>query len=198
MYFSQSVSNATGSLISQSNILTKVYFPRVFIPLTPVLAKLVDFSIAFLFLVLFILYYSFTGKGDFAITPNLILLPFIFIIMMISAAGFGFWLSALALQYRDVRFAVNYLLQVLIFLTPVVYSVASFNQNIVAKYGYWVKVIYALFPMSGVVEGFRTSLLGTANPQWDLLLIGSASAIFIFTTGMFYFIKTERVFADLA
>lgn len=186
-YFSQALSGSTNSLIAGSSIFTKVYFPRIIIPLTPVLSKLMDLAIAFIILVGMMVYYG--------IYPgiNIIYLPLLIILMILTASGLGMWLSALAIQYRDVKFALPFLIQVLLFLGPIVYPASLIKQK-----GEMLYLLYGLYPMAGVIEGFRSSLLGVNPMPWDLIAIGTASSIIIFFTGTLYFRKTENVFADVA
>lgn len=186
-YFSQSLQGASASLIGNANIFTKVYFPRILIPLTPVLSKLVDFSIAFVILIIMMFYYN--------IFPNfnLIFLPLLILLMILSSLGIGMWLSSLAIQYRDVKFAIGFASSFLLYAAPVVFPASL----ILEKFGYELYLLYGLYPMAGVIEGFRASLLGFHPMPWDLIGIGSLSSIIIFISGVFYFKKTERIFADV-
>jgi lipopolysaccharide transport system permease protein len=183
-YFSTAMSTSTQSLISNAGMLSKVYFPRPVIPMTPILAKLVDFGIAFLFLGLMMIWYS------IAPTWNALYLPVLIFLMILTAAGIGMWLSALAIQYRDVRFAIQFMAQLLMYAAPVVWPVSLIPQQF--------RLLYGLYPMAGVIEGFRSALLRTTPMPWDLILIGSASAIIIALSGALYFRRLERIFADVA
>jgi lipopolysaccharide transport system permease protein len=187
-YFSQSMINSTNSLISNSSIFTKVYFPRIVIPLTPIFSKLVDFSIAFVILIIMMIL--------FGIAPsiNIIFLPFLILLMILTSSGIGMWFSALAIQYRDVKFAVNFLSQILMYIAPVVWPTSLIEKH----FGYWVKLLYGLYPMAGIIEGFRASLLGKIQMPWDLILVGTFSSVIIFFSGLLYFRRTERIFADVA
>ena len=169
-------------------MFTKVYFPRLIIPMTSVFAKLVDFFIAFLMLIGMMIYYG--------IQPgiNLVFIPVLVIIMMLTAAGVGMWLSAMAIQYRDVKFAMTFLVQLLMYAAPVVWPISLIEE----KFGVTVKLIYGIYPMAGVIEGFRAALLGTRPMPWDLLAIGGFTALVLFITGVFYYRKMERIFADVA
>jgi lipopolysaccharide transport system permease protein len=185
-YFSQSMSGATTSLVQSSSIFTKVYFPRVFIPLTPVLSKLVDFAISFLVIIVMMFY--------FGIMPNLniIFLPFLILLMILTASGIGMWLSSLAVQYRDVKFALPFISTLLMYVAPVV-----FPASLVLEKGKILYLLYGLYPMAGVIEGFRSSLLGVNPMPWDLIGMGTISSVIIFFVGLFYFKKMERIFADV-
>ncbi|MCC6457190.1 MAG: ABC transporter permease [Caldilineaceae bacterium] len=183
-YFSSAMSASTQSLISNSNMLSKVYFPRLMIPMTPVLAKLSDFVIAFAIVGLLMLWYR---------TPptwNVLWLPLLVLLMVLTAAGIGMWLSALSVQYRDVRFAMNFLSQILMYAAPVVWPASLIPDQ--------YRPLYGLYPMVGVIEGFRAALLGTTPMPWDLIGIGTLSALTLVISGMFYFRRMERVFADVA
>ena len=183
-YFSGALTASSSSLISSSNMITKVYFPRLVIPLAPVLGKLVDFAIAML--ILFGLMVAF----GYAPTIWILFLPVLILLMMLTASGMGMWLTALAIQYRDVNYAMNFVVQLLMYAAPVVYPASSVPDQ--------YRVLYGLFPMAGVIEGFRSALLG-ANPMpWDLIIPGAITALIIFTTGALYFRRMERYFADVA
>lgn len=183
-YFSNSMLGATQSLISNAGMLSKVYFPRLVIPLTPVLAKLVDFGIAFLVLGLLMVWYG------IAPTLNILFLPLLLLLMILSASGIGMWLSALAIQYRDVRHASSFISQLLMYAAPVVWPASLVPEQF--------RMLYGLYPMAGVIEGFRSALLGTTPMPWDLIVPGTLSAIVIAASGAFYFRRLERIFADVA
>ena len=183
-YFSTSLNKSTLSLISNANMLTKVYFPRIFIPFTPVFAGLIDFAIAFFVLAGMMVWYGITPTSNFAFLPLLILM------MVLTAAGIGMWLSALAIQYRDIRHAIQFITQILMYAAPVVWPVSLIPE----KY----RIIYAAYPMAGVIEGFRSSLIGAKPMPWDLIAVGSITALVIAVTGTLYFRRMERVFADVA
>jgi lipopolysaccharide transport system permease protein len=178
------LTGSTNSLIQGSAIFTKVYFPRIFIPLVPVFSKLVDFCIAFVMLIGLMVWYRVTP------TVNAVYLPIPILLMIVTAAGMGMGLSALAIQYRDIRHAMQFSVQILMYAAPVVWPVSKLPE----EFRLW----YGLYPMAGVIEGFRSTLLGTGSMPWDLLLMGAASASAIFILGALYFRRTERVFADVA
>lgn len=187
-YFSQSLSGASNSLIGNTAVLTKVYFPRILIPLTPVFSKLIDFAIAFIVLICMMLYYQIVPTAD------ILFLPMLMLLMILTSVGLGMWLSSLAIQYRDVKFAIGYITTLLMYSAPVVFPASL----ILDKFGYELYLLYGLYPMVGVIEGFRSSLLGFTPMPWDLIGMGSISAIILFFTGAMYFKKTERIFADVA
>lgn len=183
-YFSGALSGSTSSLLSNVGMLTKVYFPRLVIPMTPVLAKLVDFLIAFALIGVLMVWFGIVP------TWNVIFLPLLVLLMMLTAAGLGMWLSALAIQYRDIRFAMQFAIQLLMYAAPVVWPVSL----VPAKY----RLLYGLYPMAGVIEGFRSALLNTNVMPWDLILMGAISSVIIALSGAFYFRRMERFFADVA
>ncbi|MDZ4712988.1 MAG: ABC transporter permease [bacterium] len=187
-YFSQSLSGASSSLIGSASVFTKVYFPRILIPLTPVLSKLADFTIAFFILLIMMFFYN--------IYPNIniLFLPVLIFLMMLTSLGIGMWLSSLAIQYRDVKFAIGFITTLLMYGAPVVFPASL----ILEKFGYNWYLVYGIYPMAGVIEGFRACLLGFKPMPWDLIGIGSISALICFFTGLRYFNRTERVFADVA
>lgn len=183
-YFSNALTTASQSLIGNTALLTKVYFPRLFIPMTPVVAKLVDFAIALVILLGLMAWYG--------IWPTwlVVWLPLLVLLMLLTAGGMGMWLAALGIQYRDVRFAMGFVTQLLMYAAPVVWPASL----IPAEY----RILYGLYPMAGVIEGFRAALLGSAPMPWDLIAAGLVSAAAIFAAGVLYFRQTERVFADVA
>lgn len=187
-YFSQSLGGATNSLVSSAGIFTKVYFPRILIPFTPIISKLFDFFIAFIILIILMLIYNIYPN------TNIIFLPLLILLMVLSASGIGMWLSSLAIQYRDVRFAISPLISLLMYAAPVVFP-ASLVQE---KFGNFIYNLYGIYPMVGVIEGFRSSLLGHRPMPWDLIGIGTVSSIIIFIIGALHFRKTEKIFADVA
>ena len=182
-YFSSAFTGASGSLISASGMLTKVYFPRLIIPLAPVLGKLVDFGIALLLL--------FGLMVWFKIPPTIwaLTLPLLILLMMLTAAGLGMWLTALAIQYRDVNYGLGFAVQLLMYAAPVVYPASLIPERF--------RLLYGLNPMAGVIEGFRAALLGTRPMPWDLIAVGSITALMIAVSGAFYFRRMERIFADV-
>lgn len=187
-YFSTSMTTSTTSLIGSANLLTKVYFPRLVIPITPVLAKLVDFVISFAILIVLMIVYKISP------TVNIIFLPLLILLMILTASGIGMWLSALAIQYRDIKHAIQFLTQLLMYSAPVVWPVSLIGE----KFGETARLIYGLYPMAGVIEGFRASLLGKTEMPWDLIGIGTLSAVILAVSGAFYFNRMERYFADVA
>jgi lipopolysaccharide transport system permease protein len=183
-YFSNALLEAGNSLVSQSQMLSKVYFPRLVLPLSGVLAKLVDFCIAMLMLLGLMLVYQVFP------TWNCLFLPLLILIMLASALGIGLWLTAMAIQYRDIKHALSFVVQLAMYASPVIYSASI----IPVRFRY----LYAINPMVGVIEGFRSALLGTGPMPWDLIAIGSASATVFLVSGLFYFRRQERVFSDVA
>lgn len=187
-YFSQSLTGAGGSLIDTAGIYTKVYFPRILIPMIPVISKLLDFLIAFVILILMMVYYQIIPN------MNLLFLPVLILLMILTSTGVGMWLSSLSVQYRDVKFTIGFLTTLLMYAAPVVFPASLIAE----KAGYTYYLLYGIYPMAGVIEGFRASLLGFTPMPWDLIGIGSLSAILIFISGAYYFKKTERIFTDVA
>ena len=187
-YFSAAINTSTQSLISGKGIFTKVYFPRLIIPLTPVLSKLVDFTIAFVIL--------FGLMAWYGITPslNIVFLPIFILMMMLTASGIGMWLSAMAIQYRDIPQGVGFLSQLLMYAAPVVWPISLMGE----KFGDGAVILYGLYPMVGVIEGFRSAILGHNLMPWSLIASGYFSAIVLFISGAFYFKRKERIFADVA
>lgn len=182
-FFSSGVVSSTGSLVKDAALVTKIYFPRLILPVAPILAVLVDFFLAFMVLLGMMVYYSVIPTWSFLAVPGLVIL------VLCATVGVGLWLSSLNAQFRDVGYVIPFLVQFWLFLTPIAYPTSLLNES-------W-KNLYAVNPMVGVVEGFRWSLLGTVAFPGRILLISTLVAILVLVTGMYYFRKTERVFADV-
>jgi len=181
-YMSQAMTQSSQSLVKMQNMLGKVYFPRLLFPVTPVLARLVDFAISMVILLGVALYYGIMP------TWNLIFFP-LFVIMMVSvAAGVGMWLSAMAIRFRDVKFAMPFSIQLLIYSAPIVYSAGPMPAHL--------RFIYSLNPLVGVIEGFRASLLGLPMP-WLYIFPGIVTSLLMLVGGAMYFKRMEWVFVDV-
>ena len=182
-YFASSISGSSNSVVSSSGLISKVYFPRLIAPLTPVLAFLLDFVIAFIILIGMMLYYH--------IYPTImaLFLPLLIILMMLTATGVGMILASLSAKYRDIAYTIPFVVQFWMFASPVVYPVSMLP----VKY----HLIYAINPMTGVIEGFRSALLGTVAFPTRLLLVSAAVSLILFFIGALYFRHTERYFADV-
>jgi lipopolysaccharide transport system permease protein len=181
--FAHSLTESSNSLVANSNLISKVYFPRLVIPISSILSGLVDFFIAFVILALLMLAYG--------IVPStaVLTLPFFIVLAIASALAVGLWLSALNVQYRDVRYAIPFLTQCWLFLTPVAYPSSLVPER-------W-RALYGLNPMAGVVEGFRWALLGSTDTPGPLLIVSVLATTALLGGGLFYFRRTERTFADL-
>lgn len=187
-YFSSTFTASSNSLITTSAIFTKVYFPRMIIPMVPLFSKLVDFFISLIILLAVMLFYQYVpGK-------NVWLFPIPLFIIIITSAGLGFWLSSLALQYRDFRFAISFILPLLMYVAPVAYPASKVQQQL----GNTAYHLYALYPMVGGIEGFRSSFIQGQPFPWTLVAISASVAIFLFISGALYFKKMEKHFADVA
>ena len=184
-YFSSALSGSSNSLVVSRSLLTKVYFPRLLIPASPVFAALVDFAIAFGVLLLVM-----AGYGLLPRLEALWMLPLLLAIVSMTALGAGSALAALNVQYRDVRHVSPFLVQTWMFASPIVYSISLVPDA--------YQSIYALNPLAGAITGFRAALLGTAPPTWTQLGLSTAGALAILVAGTLYFRRTERVFADVA
>lgn len=181
-YFAQSLNAASNSLVGSANLITKVYFPRLIVPLSGVLGGLVDFVIAFAVLIGLMLYYGIVP------TAAVGLLPLFLLLALATALGVGLWLSALNVEYRDVRYVIPFLTQFWLFATPVAYPSSLLSEP-------W-RTIYGLNPMVGVVEGFRWALLG-AQPPGPMLGVSIGVAVALLMSGVMYFRRMERTFADV-
>jgi len=181
-YMSTAITQASQSLVSNQHMLGKIYFPRLIFPLTPVLSKSVSFAISLLLLGAIMFYYQVAPTWD------LLYLPLFIIMMMAVPAGIGLWFSALAIRYRDVNFAMQYIIQMLMYTAPIVYSASTISEP--------YRLIYSLNPIVGVIEGFRSALLGSGIP-WLYVTPGIFTAAILLVSGAFYFKRMERVFVDV-
>lgn len=182
-YFANALTLAANSLVDYEQTLTKVYFPRLLVPATPVFAKLLDFGIAFAVLVGMMVFYGIVP------TAALWLLPFFVLLAAATALGVGVWLSALTIVYRDVRHAVPFLVQFWLFATPVAYPSALIPER-------W-RALYGLNPMAGVVEGFRWALLGQPPVSTALVVVSALTVAVLLVSGLYYFRRVEGRFADV-
>ncbi|HMD90196.1 MAG TPA: ABC transporter permease [Anaerolineaceae bacterium] len=180
--FAYSLAESGNSLVANQNLITKVYFPRVVIPIAATLGGLVDFAIAFVFLIGMMLFYHITP------TSAIWTLPLFVLLAILTALGAGLWLSALNVEYRDVRYMITFLIQFWMFLTPIAYP----SSIVPARF----RVLYGLNPMAGVVEGFRWALLGNGQAPGLMTAVSVAIAIVLFFSGLAYFRRMERSFAD--
>ncbi len=183
IFFSNGLTQSSNSLVNNSQLITKIYFPRLLVPTAAVLGGAIDFLLAFGLLLLMILWY---GVG---IHATIVWIPLFLLLAFISSLGAGLWLAALNVEYRDVRHTVPFLVQMWMFATPIAYPSSLLHEP-------W-HTLYALNPMVGVVEGFRWAILGSQTRPDNLLLVSSAIAIFALITGAYFFRRTEKRFADL-
>lgn len=182
-YFSQAISRSGESLVINQTLVTKVYIPRLIIPFSAVLAPLVDFAIAFTILLGMMAWYGIAPT--WAIPAVLLFL----LLAVLTVLAVSLWLSALNAKYRDVRYAIPFLVQIWLFASPVVYSVSLVPEK-------W-RLLYSLNPMAGVIEGFRWAMLGKASPDFAVMGISSAVVAVLLCGGILYFKRMERTFADV-
>jgi len=181
--FAKALNDTGRSLVSNRSMLTKIYFPRMVIPLASVFSSLADFLIAFVVMLGLMYYYQ------IAPTSNIWTLPLFLLLAVITALGVGLWLSAMNVLYRDIGYMIPYITQLWFYLTPIVYPASKVPEQ-------W-QFFYALNPMVGVVEGFRWALLGTADAPSPMIAVSAFISLALFVTGMFYFRRMERTFADM-
>ena len=181
-YMSQAMTSSSQSLITGQSMLGKVYFPRLIYPITPVLAKLVDFLIAMIIVLAVCLYYRITP------TWNILLFP-VFVLTMVSvAAGVGLWLSGLAIRFRDVKHAMPFVIRMLMYTAPIVYSASTISES--------YRFVYSLNPIVSVIEGFRACLLGSPF-NWQFILPGMITTAIMLVSGAIYFRRVEKIFVDV-
>jgi lipopolysaccharide transport system permease protein len=188
--FSKAISDAGHSLVTNRSMITKVYFPRLVIPIGSVLGGVVDFAIAFVVLIVLMIYYHFKSIGSFQfnLTPAIWTLPLFLLLALITATGMGLWLSAINVIYRDAGYIIPPLTQFWLFLTPIAYPSSMISPK-------W-RLVYALNPMAGVVEGFRWALLGQGDAPGPMVAVSTLIAVIVLISGLFYFRRMERTFAD--
>jgi len=182
-FFAYAMMQSSSSLVGNANLISKVYFPRLLMPIASTLAGLMDFAIAFLVLIGMMAYYHVTPS------PALVLLPGFLLLALAAALSVGIWLSALNVQYRDVRYTVPFLTQIGLYVTPVAYPMSLSSGKL--------HTILALNPMAGVVEGFRWALLGQQGLDVGSLALSATMTLLALTGGLFYFRRMERRFADV-
>jgi len=182
-FFANALSNSTSSLVDSANLLRKVYFPRLVIPVSAVLAGAVDFGLAFVVLLGMVLFYG--------IVPSraVVWLPLLLLLALVTSLGAGLWLTAMNVQFRDVRYAVPFLVQAWLFATPIAYPSSLLNEP-------W-RTLYGINPMAGVVEGFRWALLGTDTAPGPMIGVSALVAVGLLVSGAYYFRRMERSFADV-
>jgi lipopolysaccharide transport system permease protein len=186
-YFADALTRSSTSLVGSANLITKVYFPRLIVPMSGVISGLVDFGIAFVILIALMAYYG------IPLTPSVLLLPVLVLLAALTALAFGLWLSALNVRYRDINYLVPFLVQVWMYVTPVIYGTTIIPERF--------QFLLGLNPMTGIVEGFRWALLGPAQssvqaPGWVYIMSGTVLAG-VLIGGLFFFRTTERTFADV-
>jgi lipopolysaccharide transport system permease protein len=182
-FFANAHTQASNSLVLSANMIKKIYFPRLTLPIATVLAGLIDFALAFILLLGMMLYYGRTP------TVNIIWLPIFLLLALITSLGVSLWLSAMNVQFRDVRYTIPFLTQAWLFATPIAYPSSLLTEP-------W-RTLYGLNPMAGVVEGFRWALLGTDTAPGSIVLLSSLIACALFISGAYYFRRMERTFADV-
>ncbi|ACL17471.1 ABC transporter permease [Methanosphaerula palustris] len=180
--FAEGMTRSTNSMVVNAPIMTKVYFPRLLMPISGIMSPLVDFCIAFLIMIAMMFYYGFMP------TLNVVFLPLFLLLAIGTSLGVGLWLSALNVQYRDFQYTVPFLIQIWMYASPVVYPASMLPESL--------RVLYGLNPMAGVIEGFRWALLGSTPPS-AMILVSVGVVVVLLVSGLFYFKKMEQYFADL-
>lgn len=183
-FFSNTLTHASNSLVENENIIKKIYFPRLILPLSAIATNLIDFGISFILLLLVSLYFGYVPS-----LFTLIIVPIGIIIASLGAAGIGLFLSAFNVKYRDVRYILPFFIQLLIFLTPVIYPLSIV--------GHLNRLVIAINPIAGAIESTRKVISGSTIIDYQVLTISLVSSILLFTIGLFYFRATERFFADI-
>jgi lipopolysaccharide transport system permease protein len=207
-FFASSLTQTAQSLVGNTNLITKVYFPRLVIPLSSVLSAIVDFVLAFIVLIGMIIFFIAIEPSPtiellipvlpyatpafhygIAVTANIIFLPFFFLLGLMTAVGVGLWFSAMNVQFRDIRYTIPFIVQFWLFATPIAYPSSLLSES-------W-RVVYGVNPMVGVVEGFRWALLGTDTRPGPIIVVSTIVALLIMFSGFWYFKRMEDTFADV-
>lgn len=183
-FFATGLSMSSNSLVGSANLIKKVYFPRLVIPIATVLSGVIDFVLAFIVLLLMMAFFGIMP------TINVIFLPLFVLLAFVTALGVGLWLSAMNVQFRDVRYTVPFLTQFWLFATPIAYPSTLIKNDL-------LRTLYGINPMVGVVEGFRWALLGTETAPGLIIGASSLAAVTLFVSGLFYFRRMEKTFADV-
>ena len=182
-FFATGLSSSSNSLVGSANLLKKVYFPRLTIPIATVLSGVIDFVLAFIVLLGMMLFYGIVP------TINVIWLPLLLMLALITSLGVGLWLSAMNVQFRDVRYTIPFITQFWLFATPIAYPSSLLSEP-------W-RTLYAINPMVGVVEGFRWALLGTDTAPGPIIIVSALAALTLLVSGAYYFRRMEKTFADV-
>lgn len=182
-FFATGLSSSSNSLVGSANLLKKVYFPRLAIPIATVLSGVIDFVLAFIVLLAMMLFYGITP------TINVIWLPLLLLLALSTSLGVGLWLSAMNVQFRDVRYTIPFITQFWLFATPIAYPSSLLPEP-------W-RTLYGINPMVGVVEGFRWALLGTETAPGPIIIVSTLAAVGLLVSGAYYFRRMEKTFADV-
>ncbi len=182
-FFANALTQASNSLVLSGNMLKKIYFPRLALPIATVFAGVVDFALAFIVLLCIMLYYGLVP------TANILWLPFFALLALITSIGVSLWLAAMNVQFRDVRYTIPFITQAWLFVTPIAYPSSLLPDSL--------RIVYGMNPMAGVVEGFRWALLGTDTAPGPMLIVSSVVALLLLVSGAFYFRRMENTFADV-
>ena len=182
-FFANGLSQSSTSLVASANLIKKVYFPRLVVPISSVISGAVDFVLAFVVLLGMMLYFGIVP------TWNIVWLPLLLLLALVTSLGVGLWLTAMNVQFRDVRYAVPFLVQAWMFATPIAYPSSLLDEP-------W-RTLYGINPMAGVVEGFRWALLGTETAPGPIVLVSALVAVGLLISGAFYFRRMEKTFADV-
>jgi lipopolysaccharide transport system permease protein len=182
-FFANGLSQSSTSLVASANLIKKVYFPRLVVPISSVISGAVDFVLAFVVLLGMMLYFGIVPTG------NIVWLPLLLLLALVTSLGVGLWLTAMNVQFRDVRYAVPFLVQAWMFATPIAYPSSLLDEP-------W-RTLYGINPMAGVVEGFRWALLGTETAPGPIVIVSALVAVGLLVSGAFYFRRMEKTFADV-
>lgn len=183
-FFANGMGQSSNSLVGAANLIKKIYFPRLVIPISSVISGVVDFALAFIVLLGMMLAYGIVP------TLNVVFLPFLLLLAFVTALGVGMWLSAMNVQFRDVRYIIPFLTQFWMFATPIAYPSSLIENDL-------LRTLYGLNPMTGVVEGFRWALLDTDTAPGPILIVSTLAAVALLVSGAYYFRRMEKTFADV-
>jgi len=183
-FFANGLTNSANSLVTNANLIKKVYFPRLILPVSAILSGVVDFVLAFVVLIGMMLFYNIVP------TANVIWLPAFLLLALVTSLGVGLWFAAMNVQFRDVRYAIQFLVQFWMFATPVAYPSSMIENDV-------LRALYGINPMAGVIEGFRWALLGTQTAPDAIIGVSALVALLVLVGGLYYFKRLEKTFADV-
>lgn len=188
-FFSNSLTQSSNSILQSSAMIKKIYFPRLAVPIASVMAGLIDFALSFSVLLGMVAFYVIFTDYQLTLSVNMLFIPLLLLLVIVTSLGLGLWFAALNAQFRDVRYTVPFLIQALLFMSPIAYPISTFPRE--------VQLLAAINPITGVAEGFRWALLGADTRPGPMIIISAVVAVFLMISGAYYFRRMEKHIADV-